>query len=67
MKRGSKINLRNKDGKTPLLMAIEKRLPEKSIKFLFIFGANPHIEGKDKQDSCDLSGNLYPGVPELQG
>ena len=67
MKRGSKINIRNKEGKTPMLMAIEKRLPERSIRFLLDFGANQHIEGKDKLDACDMSKDLYPGIPELQG
>jgi hypothetical protein len=46
-------------------MAIDKKLPERSIRFLLDFGANPHIEGKDKQDACEKSGDLYPGIPEL--
>ena len=52
LKRGSNINFRNKDHKTTLHLAIEKKLPEKIIRFLLDFGANPHIEDFDKKDSC---------------
>ena len=67
LKRGSNINFRNKDHKTTLHLAIEKKLPEKIIRFLIDFGANPHIEDFDKKDACELAGNLYPEISELQG
>jgi ankyrin repeat protein len=44
LKRGSNINMKLMDLKTPLHFAIEMRMAPKFINFLLDFGANPHIE-----------------------
>jgi ankyrin repeat protein len=45
--RDANINHINKNGKTPLHLAVENKLESATIKFLLTYGANPHIEDKD--------------------
>jgi ankyrin repeat protein len=51
--RGADINFGNKEGKTPLHLAVENKVSEKVIKFLLNAGARPHIEDVEGKDCCD--------------
>ena len=51
--RGADINFGNKEGKTPLHLAVENKVSDKVIKFLLNAGASPHVEDVDGKDCCD--------------
>ena len=61
--RGCNINHMSSVRKeTPLLYAIKKEYPVNLIRFLLSCGANPHIEGPDGKDACDIA----QGIPKYQ-
>ena len=60
--RGANINYASSKGFTALHVAIENKLPEKIIKFLIKYGADPHIENKDGKDACEMGHKLYPNI-----
>ena len=51
--RGSNVNHINRNGLTPLQIAIEHNVPRHLIEWLLDAGANPHIEDKNGLDCCD--------------
>jgi len=51
--RNADVNYINKNGKTPLHIAVENNLDTKMIRFLLEAEANPHIEDRDGLDVCD--------------
>ena len=40
-------------------------MPEKIVKFLLKYGADPHIEDRNGNDACDKGHELYPNIPTL--
>ena len=67
LRRGSNINHVNKNGITAIHLAVEKKLPEKSIRFLIDSGAQIHFIDKDGFDACDKvrKDNLYPNINQF--
>ena len=59
---GANINYASNKGFTALHFAIQNELPEKIIKFLIKYGADPHIENRDGKDACELGHMLYPYI-----
>ena len=62
--RGANVNFQNSDYRTPLHLAIEKKLPSPILKMLLKLGANPHMEDKNGKDCCDkaVELNLYKDI-----
>lgn len=62
--RNANVNYVNFEGKTPLHIAIENKMPRKIIKLLLKSGANPHYEDFDGKDVCDKVKNMkeYQGI-----
>jgi ankyrin repeat protein len=65
--RGSDINYSSSKGQTALYYAITNRLPERVVKFLIKYGANPHIEDIDGKDCCDKAKGVeeYSKIPQI--
>lgn len=54
LQRGSNLNYTNRDGKTPLSLAILLE-NDNAVKFLLGKGADPHFEDLIGKDSCDYA------------
>ena len=52
--RGADINYGNREGKTALIMAVEKKMVN-VIRFLLEEGAYAHIEDLTGRDACDYA------------
>ena len=51
--RGANVNFNNKNGLTPLHIAVEHNVSSEVIDWLLQAGANPHIEDANGLDVCD--------------
>ena len=57
--RGANVNYSNRsEGKTPLHIIIEKKMPVDLVKWLLKAGGDPHIEDRDGIDCCDKARQL---------